>query len=63
MAFASVRAFSSSAKHNYVSEFNTADYEKTIKENPVTVFGVTYCPYCKNTEQLLLKEGQSAMVV
>ena len=61
LVFASAR--SASSKHTIVSEFNTADYEQIISANPVTVFGVTYCPYCKNTEQTLKKEGRSAYVV
>ena len=63
MAFAYARSFSSGIQHHYASEFSTADYDRIIKENKVTVFGVTYCPYCKNTEKVLLEQGHPAYVV
>lgn len=38
--------------HNTLNSQNT-DVSKTIKMHPLTIFGLSYCPYCHKAKQLL----------
>ena len=47
----------SSKNHKLQKDFEPKNYDKSIKENEVSVFSVTYCPHCSNAKKTLLKEG------